>query len=140
MSVSAPTVRRAVAGTFATAVISGATLFGSAAIAAADPPPDCTAADLARIQSGVSAATSDYMFTHPDVNAFFTGLKGQDRDWCAATRRTTSTPTPRYKLTFKASVSRWMISRLAANKPMRQPTVLLSLICSARRKDDCHAN
>jgi heme-binding protein len=80
MSVSAPSVRRALAGTFATGAISGAMLFGSAAIAAADPPPDCTAADLARIQSGVSAATSDYMFTHPDVNAFFTGLKGQERD------------------------------------------------------------
>ncbi len=80
MSLSAPTVRRAVAGTFATGIISSAMLFGSAAIAVADPPPNCTAADLARVQSGVSAATSDYMFTHPDVNAFFTGLKGQDRN------------------------------------------------------------
>ena len=79
MLLSAPTVRRAVAGTFATAAISGAMLFGSAAIAVADPPPNCTAADLARVQSGVSSATSDHMFTHPDVNAFFTGLKGQDR-------------------------------------------------------------
>jgi len=79
MSLLAPTVRRAVAGTFATGAIGGAMLFGSAAIAVADPPPNCTAADLARVQSGVSAATSDYMFSHPDVNAFFTGLKGQDR-------------------------------------------------------------
>jgi len=80
MSLSAISVRRAVAGRFATGVLSGALLFGSAAIAVADPPPNCTAADLARVQSGVSSATSDYMFTHPDVNAFFTGLKGQDRD------------------------------------------------------------
>jgi heme-binding protein len=80
MSLSAPTVRRAVAGTFATGVISGAMLFGSAAIAVADPPPNCTAADLAGVASGVSAATSNYLFTHPDVNGFFTGLKGQDRD------------------------------------------------------------
>jgi hemophore-related protein len=81
MSLSAPsTVRRAIAGTFAAGAISGAMLFGSAAIAVADPPPNCTAADLAHVQSGVSAATSDYMFTHPDANAFFTGLKGQDRD------------------------------------------------------------
>jgi heme-binding protein len=80
MSLSAPGVRRALAGTFATGAISGAMLFGSTAIAAADPAPDCTAADLARVQSGVSAATSDYMFNHPDVNAFFTGLKGQGRD------------------------------------------------------------
>lgn len=79
MSLLAPTVRRAVAGTFATGAISGAMLFGSAAIAVADPPPNCSAADLARVASGVSAATADYMFGHPDVNAFFTGLKGQDR-------------------------------------------------------------
>ena len=30
--------------------------------------------------SGVWAGTSVYLFTHPDVNAFFTGLKGQPRD------------------------------------------------------------
>ncbi len=76
MSLSAPTVGRAVA----TGAISGAMLFGSAAIAVADPPPNCTAADLAGVQSGVSSATSNYLFTHPDVNAFFTGLKGQDHD------------------------------------------------------------
>ncbi len=30
--------------------------------------------------SGVWAGTSVYLFTHPDVNAFFTGLKGQPGD------------------------------------------------------------
>ena len=80
MSLSTPTVRRALTGAIATGAISGAMLFGSAAIALADPPPNCTVADLARVQSGVSVATSDYLFTHPDVNAFFTGLKGQSRD------------------------------------------------------------
>ncbi len=30
--------------------------------------------------AGVSAGTSSYLFTHPDVNAFFTGLKGKPRD------------------------------------------------------------
>lgn len=43
-------------------------------------PPNCTAADLAGVSSGVSAATSAYLFTHPDVNAFFTGLEGAPRD------------------------------------------------------------
>jgi hemophore-related protein len=76
MLFSAQTVCRAVtAGTF-----SGAMLIGSAAIAMAQPPPNCTAADLAGIAGGVSTATSAYLFTHPDVNAFFTGLKGQDRE------------------------------------------------------------
>ncbi len=60
-------------------VIVGATLVGTAATAAADPP-NCTAADLAGVMAGVSAGTSTYLFTHPDVNAFFTGLKGKSRD------------------------------------------------------------
>src|ERR1700742_23190 len=60
-------------------VIAGATLIGTAAIAAADPPPNCTAADLAGVMSGVNAGMSAYLFTHPDVNDFFTGLKGKPR-------------------------------------------------------------
>ena len=80
MSLSATAVSRAVAGAIAASAISGAMLFGSAAIALADPPPNCSAGDLAGVQSGVSAATSDYLFAHPDVNNFFTGLKGQSRD------------------------------------------------------------
>jgi heme-binding protein len=60
-------------------LIAGAMLFGSAATASADPP-NCTAADLAGVMSGVSAGTSAYLFSHPDVNAFFTGLKGKPRD------------------------------------------------------------
>ena len=60
-------------------VIAGATLIGTAGPAAADPP-NCTAADLAGVMSGVNSAMSGYLFTHPDVNNFFTGLKGQSRD------------------------------------------------------------
>ena len=63
----------------------GAALFGISPLAHADPDPgatapDCTAADLEGVRSGVSAATSAYLFTHPDVNAFYTGLKGMPRD------------------------------------------------------------
>lgn len=60
-------------------LIAGATLVGTTATAAADPP-NCTAADLAGVMSGVSAGTSTYLFTHPAVNDFFTGLKGKPRD------------------------------------------------------------
>jgi hemophore-related protein len=60
-------------------MIAGSMLVGTAATAAADPP-GCTAADLAGVMSGVNAATSSYLFSHPDVNAFFTGLKGKPRD------------------------------------------------------------
>jgi hemophore-related protein len=65
--------------TIAAGVVAGAVLVGTAAPAVADPP-NCTAADLAGVMSGVSAGTSTYLFTHPDVNAFFTGLKGKPRD------------------------------------------------------------
>jgi len=54
-------------------------VIGTAPSAAA-LPPNCTAADLAGVSAGVSAATSAYLFTHPDVNAFFTGLEGSPRD------------------------------------------------------------
>ena len=60
-------------------VVAGTALVGTAATAAADPP-NCTAADLAGVMSGVSAGTSTYLFTHPEVNAFFTGLKGKPRE------------------------------------------------------------
>ena len=82
MLLSARTAHRAVAGGIGTGAIAGAMLVGVASTAAADPPappPNCTAADLAGVSSGVSAATSSYLFSHPDVNAFFTGLKGQPR-------------------------------------------------------------
>jgi heme-binding protein len=60
-------------------MIAGAMLAGTSATAAADPP-NCTAADLSGVMSGVNAATSSYLFSHPDVNNFFTGLKGKTTD------------------------------------------------------------
>ena len=73
----------------AAGAVSGAMLFAAAGTASADgadapepapaPLPNCTAADLAQVSAGVAAATSVYLFTHPDVNAYFTSLKGQPR-------------------------------------------------------------
>jgi heme-binding protein len=75
--------RRAIKGAIGTGVLAGALLFG-AAIASADPPPPvpppCTAAELARVMSGVTFDTSNYLTLHPDVNDFFTSLKGRPRD------------------------------------------------------------
>ncbi|GBG37248.1 heme-binding protein [Mycobacterium montefiorense] len=74
---------RAVVGGIAAGAISAAMLFTAVGSAAADPepapPPNCTAADLAQVSSGVAAATSVYLFSHPDVNDYFTSLKGQPR-------------------------------------------------------------
>lgn len=67
--------------------VSGAMLFGAAGAAWGDPAdpvpsplPNCTAADLAGVSARVAAATSVYLFSHPDVNDYFTSLKGQPRD------------------------------------------------------------
>jgi hemophore-related protein len=63
-----------------TAIV-GAALFAAAPLAHAneDPnanPPNCSAADLEGVRAGVQAATSAYLFTHPDVNDFFDSLEG----------------------------------------------------------------
>jgi hemophore-related protein len=76
--------RRAVAGVVSAGAIAGAMLFGAIPSAMADDPalnpPNCTAADLAGVAAGVSASTSAYLFTHPDVNHFFTSLEGSHRE------------------------------------------------------------
>jgi heme-binding protein len=86
--------RRAFKGVIGAGVLAGAVLFGAATIATAQPPlpppgpppvpPPCTAAELARVMSGVTFDTSNYLTAHPDVNDFFTSLKGQPRDQISA--------------------------------------------------------
>ncbi len=65
--------------------LAGATLIGAASLAFAQPPPappppvptpGCTAADLAQVSGIVGTAMGNYLFTHPDVNNFFTSLRG----------------------------------------------------------------
>jgi hemophore-related protein len=83
---SARPARRAVVGAIGVGALAGAMFFGVVATAAAEPPlpppppPPCTAAELALVMSGVSFDTSNYLSTHPDVNNYFTSLKGQPRD------------------------------------------------------------
>src|SRR6476469_894092 len=80
MLLSARTARRAVAGAVGSGALAGAMLFGALPTAMAEEPPNCTAADLAFVAAGVSKATSDYLFSPPDVNYFFTSLEGKTRD------------------------------------------------------------
>jgi heme-binding protein len=80
MLLSARTARRALAGAVGTGALAGVMLFGALPSAMADEPANCTAADLAFVAAGVSKATSDYLFSHPDVNYFFTSLEGKNRD------------------------------------------------------------
>lgn len=78
MLVSGPALRSAAVGVIAV----GAMLIGGASVASADPvppvpPPNCTAADLAVASGTVGTAMGDYLFSHPDVNDFFTSLRGR---------------------------------------------------------------
>jgi len=88
MLLSGRTVRHAVAGTIGTGALAGAMLFGGASSAFAQPTPappppppaaplpGCTAADLAQVSGTVGTAMGAYLFSHPDVNNFFTSLRG----------------------------------------------------------------
>jgi hemophore-related protein len=75
--------RRVVVGAIGAGAVTGALLCTPAGTAAADPPPrppNCTAADVAGVATGVAAALSTYLFTHPDVNGFYTDLQDQPKD------------------------------------------------------------
>jgi len=76
MSLLARSLRRALAAVFSAGVV----VVGAAGPAAADPAPNCTSADLAGVMAGVGFSLSAYLFTHPDVNEFFTSLKGLPKD------------------------------------------------------------
>jgi len=71
----------------------GAALFAAIPLAHAnqDPaadPPNCSAADLEGVRAGVSASTSAYLFTHPDLNDFMTSLKAMSREQVASNVKT----------------------------------------------------
>ena len=83
MSVSEFMSRRVVVGALGAGVIAGTLVSSAAGIAAADPtprPPNCSAADVASVAAGVATALTTYLFTHPDVNEFYTGLQDQPKD------------------------------------------------------------
>lgn len=84
MPSTARPARRAITGAIGAGTLAGALFFGAAATATAEPlppvPPPCTAAEMARVMSGVTFDTSNYLTTHPAVNDFFTSLKGQPKD------------------------------------------------------------
>ncbi|BBX85697.1 heme-binding protein [Mycolicibacterium aubagnense] len=81
MMLTALAGRRVVAGFIGAGVVAGGMLFGAVPSALADDaPPNCTAADLAGVRAGVDASTSAYLFTHPDVNDFFSSLRGLSKD------------------------------------------------------------
>ena len=80
MLLNARLARRAVVGATGTGAVACAMFFAATPSALADPPPNCTAGDVAQVRTGVSAGTSAYLFSHPWVNDFFTNLQGQPRD------------------------------------------------------------
>jgi hemophore-related protein len=75
---------RRAAGLIGAGAVTGAMLLGASALAFADPAPEpppppapgCTAADLAQASGTVGTAMAAYLFSHPDVNNFFTSLRG----------------------------------------------------------------
>jgi heme-binding protein len=92
MMLSRRAMRSGLVGAIGTSAMAGAMLLGGASLAFADPAPEppppapaapapgCTAADLAQASGTVGTAMAGYLFSHPDVNNFFTGLRGQPNE------------------------------------------------------------
>ena len=84
MLLSGLNVRRTLVGVMGTGALAGAILVGGASAASAEPPPPappgCSAGDLAQVSGSVGTAMSGYLFTHPEVNDFFTSLRGQPNE------------------------------------------------------------
>ena len=81
---SGQTMRRALVGVMGAGALAGAILVGGASSASAEPPPPappgCSAGDLAQVSGAVGTAMSGYLFSHPEVNDFFTSLRGQPNE------------------------------------------------------------
>ena len=82
---SGPAVRRTLVEVMGTGALTGAMLLGGASMASAEPmpaqppppaPPGCSAGDLAQVSGTVGTAMAGYFFARPDVNNFFTSLRG----------------------------------------------------------------
>ena len=92
MMLSRRAMRSGLVGAIGTSAMAGAMLLGGASLAFADPAPEppppapaapapgCTAADLAQASGTVGTAMAGYLFSHPDVNNFFTGLRGRPNE------------------------------------------------------------
>jgi hemophore-related protein len=122
MKLAIHVARRAVLGAVGAGAVVGATMLAGTPSAFADPlPPNCTAADLAQVATGVSAATSVYLFSHPDVNAFLTDLEGSPRD------------------TIRARVADYMAANPQVDAELagiRQPLVDLRARCGGSSDDE----
>ena len=92
MLLSGHALRRDLVRVTGTAALAAAMLFGGASLAFAEPTPappppppaapapGCTAADLAQVSGTVGTAMGVYLFGHPDVNNFFTSLRGRPHE------------------------------------------------------------
>ena len=94
-----PVGRRAAAGFTG---VAAALILAAAPSATADPAPNCTAADLAGVAASATASTATYLFTHPDVNAFFTGLEGSSRETILARQKEYFAANPQVKAEMTA--------------------------------------
>lgn len=72
---------RLIAGAVGVGAVAAAVFVATAPPGSAEPPPNCTAADLAGVMSGVAASTSAYLFTHPDVAADLQGIRQPSVDF-----------------------------------------------------------
>jgi heme-binding protein len=80
MSFSGLKTRQLIVGVIAAGTLGWSLAAGPAAADPTPRPPNCSAADVAGVAAGVATALTSYLYTHPDVNGFYTGLQDQPKD------------------------------------------------------------
>lgn len=93
------------AGRRAAAFIGGGFFAGLLAVglsATASADPGCTVADMTGVETGVAAGMTAYLWTHPEVNDFFTGVQGLSPDEAFAQTRDYLTANPGIKAQMDA--------------------------------------
>lgn len=94
----------------------GVALCGAAGVAAADP--GCTVADMTGVETGVAAGMTAYLWTHPDVNDFFTSVQGLPNDQAFAKTRDYLTANPGTKAELDAIQAPADVLRARCNIPV----------------------
>lgn len=92
--------RRAAAAVIGAGISAGFLAVGLAGTASA--APGCTVADMTGVETGVAAGMTTYLWTHPEVNDFFTSVQGLSPDDAFAKTRDYLTANPDIKAQMDA--------------------------------------
>lgn len=105
----------------ASVLCAGGIVLPFAGPAHADVAPGCTVADTTAVLSGVSTGMTVYLFTHPDVNNFLSGLQGMTKSDARAATQSYYAANPQVKAELDAIRAPAVDLRKRCNVPPGTP-------------------